>query len=545
MRMARLMTNRAILLLLLCFSQMAWSQDRYMVFFNDKAGNGFDINSPEAFLSERAIQRRQNQNITIDTSDLPVTQSYVTALRTLGVSTFYTTKWMNGVLVEMPSSLETAVSALSFVDRVSLVAPGTRLLNVAPNPSKKENDESDNEEFVNSEFQHQMLGIDAMHAAGFDGEGMLVGVFDSGFLNASQLSAFDRLFSENRVLLREDFTTGTNDVERFSSHGTRVLSVMASSLDGQLLGAAPMSDYLLFVTEDVGSEYPVEEYNWLFAAEKADSAGVDVINTSLGYTDFDAPLEDYVYEDLDGQTAVITMASNLAASKGILLVTSAGNEGNDPWNFVTPPADSESVIAVGGVTSSFERSVFSSFGPTADNRVKPDVAALGSGVAVAVSGDGVSFQSGTSFASPLVAGLATGLWQAFPQLSASELMDIIRQSGNQHENPDNELGYGIPDFSRAVSLAESVLNETIPSIRVYPNPSTLSHFYVAFSEEFYDKRVQLDVISLNGSRVETYEAQPSESQNRLRFDIENQTSGLYLVHIYTADTRLTKRLIKY
>ena len=349
------MIRKAVLLLicLLIVFTSAWSQDRYMVFFTDKTGSPFSISNPAAFLSQRAIERRQRQGLSITEQDLPVPENYVNTLSGLGATCFYRTKWMNGVLVQMEESLLADIRALDFVREVEYVAPGATLNHQSSGGDALEKSFGFNAE---SDFQNQMLGIDLMHADGYRGEGLLIGVFDEGFSRLSDHTAFDHLFADDRILYTFDYTANEENVENtVLTHGTRVLSTLAANEPGQLVGSAPEASYILTITEDAG-EYRVEEYNWLFAVEKADSAGVDIINTSLGYNVFNDASMDYTQADMDGQTTVITRAANMAFDRGILLLTSAGNTGLDlEWNIIRAPADSPNILAVGAVNVTGDR----------------------------------------------------------------------------------------------------------------------------------------------------------------------------------------------
>jgi len=309
------------------------------------------------------------------------------------------------------------------------------------------------------------------------------------------------------------------------------------------MGTAPEASYILCVTEAQG-EYRVEEYNWLFAAEMADSAGVDIISTSLGYSIFDDVQMNYAYADMDGETTVITQAANMAASKGIALVSSAGNEGGRSWNFITAPADSESVLAVGAVDRGLDKASFSSFGPSSEGRIKPDVTALGQSTALINAFGDIVFQSGTSFSAPLVAGLATGLWQAFPKLTSFELLDLIKQSANQYNRPDVMLGYGIPDFIRAYDIA--FIPEPIENtVLIYPNPVVDGLVNLVFADGVLNEDLELSLVNKNGQELQRFRISPQEDDNRIRLDISNQKHGIYILRIRGERTNFNRKIIKY
>lgn len=531
----------SIIFLLTFFSASLIAQDRYMVFFTDKNNSSFSLNNPEAFLSARSLARRTKNNVTLSEEDLPVNQSYINQVANLGAETYYSTKWMNGVLVQMDATLATSVEALSIVDRIEYVAPGD-ILTPIPFARAKFNESPIEPSRIN-ERQFQLLEMDLMHQAGFTGNGVMVGILDNGFQNYNSLSAFQHAVLGDRIKYTFDFTRNRPSVDNNFNHGLRAMSLIASN-DSEIVGGAPDAEFFLAVTEAPG-EYRVEEYNWLFAAEKADSAGVDVINTSLGYNDlFDDDSMDYSVSDMDGQTAVITRASNIAASKGIVLVTSAGNSGDDRWNIITAPADSEDVLAVGAVTEGITLATFSSVGPSADGRIKPDVVAQGVATRLLSSTGSIAFQNGTSFSGPLVTGLAAGIIQAFPEMTASEIRDIIRRSGHLADEPNNLFGYGLPGFIRASRIANEALVPIEEGVSTYPNPTNLSYFTVAFEEGFVGQTIDGQLLNGEGAVIQNYDFIPNLFQNKFQIDLSSVKSGLLLLKLVTPDGVVTKKIIK-
>lgn len=440
-----------------------------MVFFTDKTNTPYSTSSPLNFLSQKAIDRRAAQNIAVIAEDLPITPAYIQGLKNIGIKVLYKTKWMNGVLVECTASDSQVISGLSFVSSVQYVAPGGRP--VSNGRIRSSNKFKDVEQTsATTDMQLSMLAMDKMHSNGFRGQGMLIAIMDGGFQGADTISYFKHVFTEGRFNsnVSYDFVSGGSNVFRHHNHGTNVWSIIAGYKTGVFVGGAYEANFVLFVTEDVGSEYRIEEYNWLFAAERADSLGVDVINTSLGYNTFDDSQMNYTKLQMDGETAVITRATTLAASKGMAVVVSAGNEGAKSWSIITAPADGKNVLAVGAVTSTGLKSSFSSVGPSADGRIKPDVAALGSGVAIVNTNGSVGSGSGTSFAGPLTASLVAGYWQKLRSLSVPALFDTIRKTGTQFSLPDNSLGFGIPSFHYIITSIEEPKNGFL---NVYPNPA--------------------------------------------------------------------------
>lgn len=469
------MINRYTWLLvgwLLCTD--AWGQalrERYLVVLTDKAGTPYRIDRPEQFLSARAITRRQTQRIPVTERDLPVSPAYVAQLQQAGATVSYTSRWLNAVLIEATEPVLTAVRALPFVSGIDLnrplgpsrprtpglTAPASATTTPAPLPATPD--------YGVSLEQLAQLGADQMHAQGFRGEGKLIAVFDEGFRNANQVAFLRPLFADNRVVATYDFVDREVSVYEDGSHGMEVLSLMAATADGRLYGTAYKASYILLRTED-DQERPIEEANWLLAAEYADSAGVDVINSSLGYFDFDPPYPDYTTAQLDGRTTLISRAAAWAAEAGMVVVVSAGNSGNTATPGVSAPADAAPALAVGAINRQGLRASFSSVGPSADGRIKPDVVALGSGTVLGGPDGRITTGNGTSYSAPLVAGLAAGVWQANPQFTAAQVTDYLRRSGSQFSTPDNNLGYGIPNFSRPLAVPPD------EALHVYPNPFT-------------------------------------------------------------------------
>jgi len=396
--------------------------------------------------------------------------------------------------------------------------------------------------------QVQMLKIDQLHNQGYTGKGMVVAVIDAGFNSADVMAVFDSLFDSGRLLGTRDFVQPGNNVfsPSLSVHGTMVLSTMAGNLPGQIIGTAPHASYYLFRTEDATAEYLMEEYYWVQAAEYADSLGVDVLNTSLGYTRFDNPAEDHTYEDMNGDTTPITIGADMAAAKGMLVVNSAGNEGANPWHYISAPADGDSVLAIGAVDPSGIYAYFSSVGPTADGRIKPDVVAQGYNAIVASVPSGIAMASGTSFSSPILAGAATCLWQANPTYSNMEIYNAIKQSGSLSSNPNNQMGYGIPDFILANSLLVGNINEINYSSKIncYPNP--FSDYIVAdITLESYKSAV-IKLINAQGVELRTFNNKKLQNGfNHLKFDnLGNIPNGIYFIKVFIDGNVITQKIIK-
>jgi serine protease AprX len=532
--------SKYLLWLVLFISFIAPAQDnQYFVFFKDKTGTPFSLSSPSQYLSERSIARRQKQGIAVIEEDLPVTPSYVSQVAAAGATVFFTSRWWNGVLIEATGSVLTTISALPFVSHYTLVAPGKKLMGGRIRNSKHKKSNSADEPA--NQGQLEQIGLDEMHEMGYAGEGIRIAIFDSGYTGVNQTEPFSHLFTEGRVRQTYNFVNNTTEVYQNHSHGTEVLSVMAANSTGVYTGGAHKAEYLLYLTEDVSSEYRVEEYNWTIAAERADSAGADVINSSLGYYDFDDPSMNYAKEELDGKKAVITQAARKAIEKGMIVVVSAGNEGGNSWKLVTPPADADGILAVGAVNAERVLSGFSSRGPTADNRIKPDVVAMGSGTSVIRFNGSLGTSSGTSLASPLVASLAAGVLQAFPALTAEEVYEAIVNSADQASKPDNLMGYGLPHFRAVKNFIESKQSEEIVS--VYPNPVTGNSIQIQL-RTVTDAPLQIEIFDAQGKRTEEFSHPINWLNNPLEYDLSKLQAGLYLIRITVGPQITTLKFVK-
>ena len=445
-------------------------QNRYVVTFTDKTASPFSLTAPLDYLSQRAVDRRVRNNIEITESDLPVNPSYLQAVREQGGIVLFSSRWFNATLVEAEPQVAETIRGLAMVKDVTLVAPSVLPSGSFGKPMDPSRHAEAARTALENDAQQVMIGIDQMHADGWRGRGVVVAVLDSGFPGVDDGEAFAHLRTESRILDSWNFAWQRRDVFGFDDHGTMVLSVMAAKLKDRYAGALPEASYLLYATEFVPAEYRVEEYNWLFAAERADSAGADVINTSLGYTTFDDPGMDYTYADLDGQTTVVTRAANMAAERGIVVVASAGNQGSGAWRYIGAPADGEHVLAVGAVDDQGKRSSFSSIGPSADGRTKPDVATMGFQTVLSADGQNVTRGSGTSFSAPLTTALAGGLLQSKPDLTAKEVVELVRSAGSQYTTPDDFVGYGIPSYQTIRLVTATTPEQPSDHFRVFPNP---------------------------------------------------------------------------
>lgn len=533
--------------------------NRYIVSFANKDNSSYSVNRPEEFLSQRALERRHKNNVTVNTDDLPVNNYYVQQVGNIeGVKTFFTSRWFNAVLVECKNEHLDLIENLPFVTGTIFVAPGSKLGESTPTENYPQN--STAVSIWSSKInQLKLIGLDVMQSDGYLGNNVIISVLDAGFINVNTLPSFQHIFSEDRVLLTKDFIQNSGNVYQFDSHGTSVLSIMVGKVQDKYLGGAPKSKIMLFVTEDVTTEYKIEEYNWLFAAEKADSAGTDIIQSSLGYSTFDDPTMNYSYQDLDGKTAVISKAASMARDRGIIVVNSAGNDGRDINHNVSYPADVDGILTVGSIDVYVERSLFSSFGRTYDNRIKPDVCTNGEEVTTVNKNGVLRVGSGTSYSSPLIASLVAGLIEAYPKMGAAELIERIKITSSRGLNPNNEIGYGVPsymsfknndscqdcleDYLNSVRTSARIFDNSKDQIRITPNPvhSKLSVIFRNPSNE----KTNFIVYNLNGSVVANYLFSLSMPDNSVEISMDNLSYGYYILKVKNSTIDQIFRFINY
>ena len=422
---------------------------KYRVSLKDKEGTAYSVSRPEEFLSERAIERRNRQSLSVDETDLPVNALYIKELQGLGAKLVITSKWNNTVVVEVTDTLlMDEVKEMPFVLQVKKVWTQPDEIPLRNKDRKKEvtnKVKKTGHHYGPALRQINIHGGDSLHAVGFTGKGMHVAVIDAGFYNADHI----KLFKNMDLLGTRDFVNPHSDIYEENSHGMKVLSCMAANMKDVFVGTAPEASYWLLRSEDQDTEQPVEEDYWAAAIEFADSVGVDVVNTSLGYYHFDEGYGGYRYRDLDGHCSLMSHSASLAADKGMVVVCSAGNSGVGAWKKITPPADAEHVITVGALTKGLKNADFSSVGHTSDGRVKPDVMAIGVNSVVSGTDGTVSRADGTSFASPTLCGVVTCFWQACPWLTAKEVVKAVQQAGDRVDFPDNVYGYGMPNLWKA------------------------------------------------------------------------------------------------
>jgi serine protease AprX len=538
--------KKLIFLSAVLLSIVAMAQQDALVFFAAKEDVAASIANPISILTQESLDRKALHNIAIDELDVPVNESYITQLKnTLGIDVYSKSKWMNAVYVR---GSETNISDLTNLSFVTEVEFADKSLNRRPFQRKSEDKfsiENENSRIVydygNAFNQTEMLGVDFLHEQDFTGDGMIIAVLDSGFPNVMTNPAFSDIVSEGRMLGTYDFAERQTNVDGTGSHGAQTFSDIGAFLDGaeKFVGTAPEASFYLFRTEFAPTENPVEEAWWVEALERADSLGVDVVNTSLGYQDYDDPRYDHSYEDLDGETTIAARGASFAFAKGMLLVTSAGNDGGG-FTFVATPADARGVLTVGAVDADENLAGFSSIGPTVDGRIKPDVMAQGVSAFVVDQNGEVTTNSGTSFSSPIMAGAIACLWQSRPEVKNNRVMDVVRRAGHLFSDPTDEMGYGIPNFEDAynelqvLGIEDQLLKETFA---IYPNPVT-AIFNVSFPQQ--TERAVVTIFDVIGKQVFTKEISAVEN----KVNISELSGGVYITRITSEGVTNSFKILK-
>lgn len=536
---------KKLIYILFLVSSFAYSQEDAWVYFTDKPLTQFYLDNPLEMLSQRALDRRSAQGIAIDGKDVPVHQPYIQQVDDApGIIIMAHSKWLNAVhirgniadinaLADLPFVVDVDFADNSLDENTDRKENGKKRLN----PVNKVQQATIDFNYGQAANQIQMLNGHMLHQQNFTGEGMVIAVLDAGFPGVDTAIPFQRLHDNELILGGYDFVHRNENFYTGGNHGTMVLSTIAAYAEGQIIGTAPDAFYYLFITEDGTSENPVEESYWVEAAEAADSLGVDVINTSLGYFIYDDPSYSYTYEDIDGQTAFMTRGANIAFTRGMLIVNSGGNSGATVNPHITVPADAFNTLTVGAVNATEQYAAFSSIGPTFDGRVKPDIVAQGAGTVVANPLGNITTANGTSVSSPVIAGLAACLWQALPDKTNAEILQLIKQSADRYNNPNAQFGYGIPDFAAALANGLGVEGLRRQSLVLYPNPS---HEAVIIT---FPEAITGAVITLynNLGQVVLQKEIPASKPS---FSIGQLSNGIYIYNIQAGEQVFNGKLIK-
>lgn len=536
-------------ILLIIFLQVtifsfAQNEDAW-VYFTDKPDAVFYMENPLEMLSQRALDRRVAQGIALDEKDIPVSVAYINQVTAAsGIIVMAKSKWLNALhirgSIEDIESLEgfTFVDSVQFADKsINSNMEGKVKAQAGIKKLHKNQETQVTFGYGNSNNQIEMLNGHLLHQQDYTGTGKIIAVMDSGFQGVNTGTPFQRLFDNDLILGGYDFVNGNANFYAGGSHGTLVLSTMGGYVEDQLVGTAPDAQYYLFITEDIAGENPVEESYWVEAAEKADSLGVDVINTSLGYFDYDNSNYSYTYEDMNGTTSFISRGADIAFSRGMICVVSAGNSGNSEDPHIAVPADAVNVLSVGAVNASEEYASFSSIGPSFDGRVKPDVMAQGQAAIVSDVLGNIGTSSGTSFSCPIIAGMVASLWQALPDKTNVEIMQIVKESASLYGTPNVQFGYGIPDFNLALMNALGLSDYNSDRFILYPNPIKND---LNFS--FPEGTVSGQVVLYNNLGQEVLNKEITKTNPIV--SLEYLSSGIYFYNVTSGRISQNGKLIK-
>uniref|UniRef100_UPI0032162219 S8 family serine peptidase n=1 Tax=uncultured Draconibacterium sp. TaxID=1573823 RepID=UPI0032162219 len=524
------------------------AQNYYWIAFTDKNDTEFSLDNPGEYLSERAIERREKQNIVIDSLDLPVNSCYIDSVLSLDVEFVHTSKWLNGMTVKTEiDSLDKMIATWSFVKEVQLTKPALTSKSASNKFTVEiefDGGEIDTSLYGESVHQVSMLEGQFLHQQNFKGQGIHIAVLDGGFFNANTYSAFDSLWANNQILGTKDIVNPNSDIYTTDYHGMSVLSCMGGNIPGTLIGTAPKASYWLIRSEDTSSEYIVEEDHWVVAAEFADSVGADIINSSLGYSEFDDATTNHTYADMDGKTTRVTKAANIAASKGMLVFSSAGNERDDPWKRIVAPADGEMVVGVGALDKYLNPAYFTSAGPAFGGAIKPNVSAMGYHTVLQLSNGNIGLSNGTSFSSPVMAGMAACLWQRYPEKTAVEIKDVLEKSAHMYLAPDSLVGYGVPNMRTASAILDPLtvpVYENQSKWKVYPNP-VRNKIVLEYLGSKGQKEIDIEMYSVAGQLIRQW-SKPATSRIVLT-PIPNLVNGVFLLQVNDGEHIETFKLTK-
>lgn len=511
------------------------------VYFKDKPNKSVFYNNPLSELSQKSLDRRNRLDIALTDQDAPIESTYIQNVKNLGFTVKDYSKWLNGVAVNATASQINQLSQLAYVDHVESFVRNPdggkrskkidKFKTLSGNPLIK--DVMTDFNYGNSLSQINQINLRALHVAGYTGTGMSIAVIDTGFPSANTGSAFKRMRDNGHIKATYNFVSKTSNVysNSLDSHGAMCLGIIGGYIDGTFVGSAPDADFYLYASEDAANEIPEEQLYWIEAAEEADRQGVDVISTSLGYSEFDDSRYDYTYDDMDGTTTFISRGAQVASEKGIFVLVAAGNEGQDAWHYISAPADNAKVFSIGAVTSSGNSSVFSSYGPNSAGVIKPDASARGTNTYY-VYNNSSNYGNGTSFATPLAAGGVACLLQSFaPSESREYIKNRLKENASLYPNQSPQMGYGILNFYKTYQ-AYLGLDELVQSkIRIYPNPA--KDFIIISSDE----KLKSAAIYDNLGRL-------IKMENSDKLDISGLVKGSYLIKIKTKSGETIQKLIK-
>lgn len=536
--------KKLCLFFFLFLTTSAFSQEDAWVYFNAKGNEQTYYDAPLLMLSQRSLDRRITQNIPVDFKDVPLNQAYVNQIKGVaGLTVMAKSKWLNALHIRGTQSVINSLKGFSFVEKIDFANKKLNQTGKVVKESKFNELTSTKNTKINFAYgssanQIQMLNGQVLHQQNYTGTGKVIAIMDAGFPGVNTAQPFQRLRDNNQIVGGYDFVSRNSNFYTGNSHGTLVLSTMGGYKDNALVGTAPDAAYYLFITEDAASENPVEESLWVEAAESADSLGVDIVNTSLGYFEFDNPSYNHTYSEMNGATAFISRGAEIAFSRGMIIVAAAGNEGGTSKPYIAVPADAVSVIAVGAVNATKVKASFSSIGPTSDGRIKPDVMAQGVASVLSNEFGTITTANGTSFSSPIMAGMIASLWQAYPNKTNKQIRQLVIESGDRFTQPNNQYGFGIPDFSVALNNGTLSLNEfNGANFTLFPNP-TADFLTVSFPTSFDKGKVI--IYSFSGQKI--FESKLSRQSNSI--SLQSLNSGIYIYKIESNSFSKTGKIIK-
>lgn len=536
--------KKLCLFFFLFLTTSAFSQEDAWVYFNAKGNEQTYYDAPLLMLSQRSLDRRITQNIPVDFKDVPLNQAYVNQIKGVaGLTVMAKSKWLNALHIRGTQSVINSLKGFSFVEKIDFANKKLNQTGKVVKESKFNELTSTKNTKINFAYgssanQIQMLNGQVLHQQNYTGTGKVIAIMDAGFPGVNTAQPFQRLRDNNQIVGGYDFVSRNSNFYTGNSHGTLVLSTMGGYKDNALVGTAPDAAYYLFITEDAASENPVEESLWVEAAERADSLGVDIVNTSLGYFEFDNPSYNHTYSEMNGATAFISRGAEIAFSRGMIIVAAAGNEGGTSKPYIAVPADAVSVIAVGAVNATKVKASFSSIGPTSDGRIKPDVMAQGVASVLSNEFGTITTANGTSFSSPIMAGMIASLWQAYPNKTNKQIRQLVIESGDRFTQPNNQYGFGIPDFSVALNNGTLSLNEfNGANFTLFPNP-TADFLTVSFPTSFDKGKVI--IYSFSGQKI--FESNLTRQSNSI--SLQSLNSGIYIYKIESNSFSKTGKIIK-
>ena len=531
--------NKFLTFALILLFNLSFAQEHAWVYFADKPDEATAMANPLSMLTQRALDRRARQNIVLDYKDVPLSNSYYNQIVSQnGILVKAKSKWLNAVHVFGTEVDINALLALNFVSSIEFADNSLNARSLNNEETNQHHDKFDDLTDYNyggSFNQVNQIRVDFLHENNFTGNTMQIAVLDAGFPGVDTFSAFQQIRDNNQILGGYNFVERSNDVYQNNRHGTSVLSTIAGSIDGELIGTAPDAKFYLFTTEDVTSETVLEESLWVEAAEKADSLGVDIINTSLGYQNFDESKYDHLYSDMDGNTTFMARGANISVERGMIVVVAAGNDGNNTYFNISTPADADNVFTIGAVDENGVMASFSSYGPNADNQIKPDVDAKGLQATVIDASGNVATGNGTSYASPIMAGAIACFWQAFPNKTNFEIMQMVRESAHLYNNPTDQEGYGIPNFETAFNVA-SLNSFSLDVLNVYPNPTKGKLYFKFLNKDIFYKVSLFDVLGK--------EIIKNKSIINDEIDLSKINSGVYFMRVDYGINSIILKVVK-